>query len=549
VVGKGEPVSDHSTEAEVARAVSARLTERGPFSDDDCIMLIGSTVVGFGHARSDLDLLVSGPTPDRVPFHTFAEDRRVDVDFLYPHSWAETKGRVNACARSVTEPYDGSPPAPVEDRDWWSDHLWLYDRVVHGVPITERTAAGFLQGATPQSLATAIENYSLALCARMMQRARMHLRTGTVEAACQYECEALLAAVEAVAAARGLTFWSDRTILEKARRVQTPADSWDAEQVERLFADLVRRAWGGGADRTGEVPGVLRALLGPQMGGAVAAAGPDEPTGSGRLEAELADGWKAHVVSGEGFLLAPDRSLHRASPAVARFLVDRGGAGTLAWSAAAVLAATGALRLEPGGPVRPAVQPAAEPLRLLEVCGTPVAPSPESWLSSRISAQWNAMTVWSLSDDLHGAVESGQRNRVVPILRKAELFLRMMAMAVKGVRSDVTRSDAMDLQGCTLEGGFQRLLDAVYSDRPEDFRGLPELAVSVFSATMADCGLPARADMFERSRSFMKQLGDVRMWFRIAEAFDVPVRVPDLLMAKGAGGAAPSGSSVFVDAT
>jgi hypothetical protein len=319
--------------------------------------------------------------------------------------------------------------------------------------------------------------------------------------------------------------------------VQTPHDTWDAEQVERLFADLVRRAWGAGADRTGEVPGVLRALLGPENG-AVAAAGPDEPAGTGRLEAELADGWQAH-----------DRSLHRASPAVARFLVDRGEAGTLAWSAAAVLAATGALRLEPGGPVRPALRPAAEPLRLLDVCGTPVAPSAESWLSSRISAQWNAMTVWSLSDDLHGAVESGQRNRVVPILRKAELFLRMMAMAVRGVRSDVTRSDAMDLQGCALEGDFPRLLDAVYGDRPEDFRRIPELAVSVFSATMADCGLPARADMFERSRSFMKQLGDVRMWFRIAEAFDVPVRVPDLLMAKGAGGAAPSGSSVFVDAT
>jgi hypothetical protein len=125
----------------------------------------------------------------------------------------------------------------------------------------------------------------------------------------------------------------------------------------------------------------------------------------------------------------------------------------------------------------------------------------------------------------------------------------MMAMAVRCVRSDVTRSDAMDLQGCGLDGDFQRLHDAVYGDRPEDFRQLPALAVSVFSATMADCGLPARADMFERSRSFLKQLGDVRMWFRIAEAFDVPTRVPDLLMAKGAGGAAPSGSSVFVDAS
>ena len=536
---------DQSAEVAVARTVSARLTERGPFSDDDCVMLIGSTVVGFGHARSDLDLLVSGPTPDRVPFHTFAEDRRVDVDFLYPRAWAETKGRVNACARSVTEPLDGSPPAPVEDRDWWSDHLWLYDRVVHGVAITERTATEFLQGATTESLATAIEKYSLALCARMMQRARMHLRSGTVEAACQYECEALLAAVEAVAAARGLTFWSDRTILEKAKRVQRPGDSWDAEEIERLFADLVRRAWGAGPDRSDEVPGVLLALLGPEQGAeAASAAG-----AKGHLELRLVDGWKAHVVAGEGFLLAPDRSLHRVSPSVARFLVDRGEAGTLAWSAAAALAAAGAIVLEPGAPVRPAVQPSTERLRLLDVCRPPVAPSPESWLSSRIAAQWNAMTVWSLSDDLHGAVESGHRNRVVPILRKAELFLRMMAVAVQGVRSDVTRNVAMDLQGCALDGDFHQLLDAVYGERPEDFRRIPELAVPVFSATMAECGLPARADMFERSRSFMKQLGDVRMWFRLAEVFDVPTQVPDLLMAKGAGGAAPAGSSVFVDAS
>jgi len=247
--------------------------------------------------------------------------------------------------------------------------------------------------------------------------------------------------------------------------------------------------------------------------------------------------------------MAPDRSLHRVSPSVARFLVDRGEAGTLAWSAAAVLAATGAIRLEPGGPVRPAVQPAAEPLRLLDVCGSPVAPSPESWLSSRIAAQWNAMTVWSLSDDLHGAVESGQRNRVVPILRKAELFLRMMAIAVRGSRSDVTRNLAMDLQGCVLDAGFAELLDAACGERPEDFRRLPELAVSRFSAAMTDWGMPARPDMFERSRSFMKQLGDVRMWFRVAEAFDVPTRVPDTLVAKGAGSSTPAGSSVFVDAS
>jgi hypothetical protein len=167
----------------------------------------------------------------------------------------------------VTEPYEGTPPAPVEDRDWWSDHLWLYDRVVHGVPITERTAAEFLEGASSESLATAIGNYSRALGTRMMQRARMHLRAGMVEAACQYECEALLAAVEAVAADRGLTFWSDRTILEKAKRVQRPDDGWDAGHLERLFADLVRRAWGAGADRSDEVPGVLRALLGAEPDG------------------------------------------------------------------------------------------------------------------------------------------------------------------------------------------------------------------------------------------------------------------------------------------
>ncbi len=534
---------DRSTEADIARAVSVRLTERGPFAPDDCIMLIGSTVVGFGHARSDLDLLVSGPTPDRVPLHTFHGDRRIDVDFLYPEAWAQTKGRVNACARAVTEPFEGSPPAPVEDRDWWSDHLWLYDRVVHGVPITERTAAEFLDGASTQSLATAIGNYSRALCTRMIQRARMHLRIGTVEAACQYECEALLAAVEAVAADRGLTFWSDRTILEKARRVQRPDDEWDAEHIERLFADLAGRAWGTGPDRSDEVPGVLRALLGAE---------PADPAGvpaeGGHLEAQLADGWQAHVVAGEGFLLAPDRSLHRVSTSVARFLTDGGRGTALAWPAAAVLVATGALVLEPGGPVRPAVQPVAEPLRLLDVCHGPVAPSPESWLSSRIAAQWNAMTVWSLSDDLRGAVESEQRNRVVPILRKAELFLRMMAMAVQGVRPDAGRSLAMDLQGCVLDEGFRELLDGVYG-RPEDFRALPERAVEVFSAAMVAWGMPARPDMFEKSRSFMKQLGDVRMWFRVADAFGIPTQVPDTLVAKGAGSSAPAGSSVFVDAS
>ncbi len=336
---------DRSTEADVARAVSARLTERGALAPDDCIMLIGSTVVGFGHARSDLDLLVSGPTPDRVPLHTFHGDRRIDVDFLYPVAWAETKGRVNACARSVTEPYEGTPPAPVEDRDWWSDHLWLYDRVVHGVPITERTATEFLEGATPHLLATAIGNYSRALCTRMMQRARMHLRLGTVEAACQYECEALLAAVEAVAADRGLTFWSDRTILEKAKRVQRPDDAWDAAEIERLFADLAGRAWGAGPDRSDEVPGILRALLGAEPDGRA-----DEPAEGGHLEAHLTPGWQAHVVAGEGFLLAPDRSLHRVGTAVARFLADGGQSAALTWPAAAVLTATGALVLEPGGP-------------------------------------------------------------------------------------------------------------------------------------------------------------------------------------------------------
>ncbi len=159
------------------------------------------------------------------------------------------------------------------------------------------------------------------------------------------------------------------------------------------------------------------------------------------------------------------------------------------------------------------------------------------------------MTVWSLSDDLRGAVESEQRNRVVPILRKAELFLRMMAISVKGVRPDAGRSLAMDLQGCVLDEGFRELLDAVYSDRPEDFRQLPERAVSVFSAAMVAWGMPARPDMFEKSRSFMKQLGDVRMWFRVAEAFGIPTQVPDTLVAKGAGSSAPAGSSVFVDAS
>lgn len=536
---------DQSAELAVARAVSARLTERGPFEDDDCVMLIGSTVVGFGHARSDLDLLVSGGTSGRLPLHMFHEGRRVDVDFLYPSAWNETKGWVNACALSVTHPFEGRTPPPVDDRDWWADHLWLYDRVAHGVPITERTATEFLQGTTADILATAIGNYSRALCARMMRRARMHLRSSNIEAACQYQCEALLAAIEAVAAGRGITFWSDRTILEKAKRAQTPQDAWDAADIERLFSDLVRRAWGVGADRSDEVPGVLLALLGPDRREVSAAAG--AAPAAGQLEIQLVDGWKALVAAGEGFLMAPDRSLYSVSPSIARFLMDGGEAPALAWSAAAALAATGAIVLEPGGPARPAVQPSAERLMLPDVCPAPVAPSPESWVSSRIAAQWYAMTVWSLSDDLHGAVESEQRNRIMPILRKAELFLRMMTIAIKGVRSDVSRNVAMDLQGCVLTENFHQLLDVVYTERPEEFRRIPELAISVFSSAMADCGISARADMFERSRSFMKQLGDVRMWFRLSEAFGVPIQVPNTLAAKGGGSGAPASSSIFVD--
>lgn len=535
---------DQSSELAIARAVSARLTERGPFAADDCVMLIGSSVSGFGHARSDLDLLVCGSTPDRLPLHMFYEGRRVDVDFLYPSVWNETRGWVNTCARSITQPFEGRLPPPVDDRDWWADHLWLYDRVAHGVPITDRMAGAFLQDTTRDNLAAAIGNYSRALCARMMQRARMHQLTSDVEAACQYECEALLAAVEAVAATRGLTFWSDRTVLEKGRRVQTPEDRWDATDIERLFTDLVRRAWGAGTDRSDEVPGVVGALLGSGFDDDVSAAA--DATAIGRLQIELVDGWTAQVAGGKGFLLAPDRSLYVVNPSVARFVLDRGVTPSLARDVAAELVAVGAITLEPGGPARPVVQVPADRPALPGVCAIPVAPSPESWLSSRIAAQWYAMTVWSLSDDLHGSVESEQRNRIMPILRKAELFLRMMTIAITSVRSDVGRNVAMDLQGCVLDEGFHELLDLVYTPRPAEFRRIPELATSLFSSAMVACGMPARADMFERSRSFMKQLSDVRTWFRVSDGLGIPVQAPDTLLAKG-GGSTPSGNStIFV---
>lgn len=536
---------DRSSELEIARTVSARLAERGQFAEDDCVMLIGSSVSGFGHARSDLDLLVLGSTTGRLPLHSFHDGRRVDVDYLYASAWEETRGWVNAWARSMADPYQGRTPPPVDDREWWADHMWLYDRVVNSVPISERTATDFLKDATPELLSDAIHNYSRALCTRMVRRARMHHLAGNVAAACQYQCEALLAAVEAVAAARGITFWSDRTVLEKGRRVQTPEDPWDSDHIERLFADLVRRAWGSGTDRSAEVPAVLRALFGPEYGEELAS-DTDEPAPAGQLRIEPVQGWKAQVAGGEGFLLGPDRSLYTTSPSVARFVMDRGSATTLDWSAAAALASAGAVALEPDGRARPSLQHDVAHPRLSAACLTPAAPSPESWVSCRIAAHWYAMTVWSLSDDLHGAVESGHRNRVMPILRKSELYLRMMTIALGSVRSEVGRNIAMDLQDSTLGEGFDELLDLVYTERPEEFRDLPDRAVAVFGSVMEASGMPARADMFERSRSFMKQIADVRVWFRVSEGLGIPVEAPGTLLAKGAD-AAPGSSSVFVD--
>ncbi|MFH9005879.1 hypothetical protein ACH4E5_21950 [Streptomyces afghaniensis] len=538
---------DQSRELEIARTVSDRLRERGRFAEDDCVMLIGSSVSGFGHARSDLDLLVSGSTTGRLPLHTFHEGRRVDVDFLYPDAWEETKGWVNSWARSVTEPYEGRMPPPVDDREWWADHLWLYDRVVNSVPVTQRTAAEFLKDSSAELLSAAMDNYARALCTRMARRAVLHLRSGNVAAACQYQCEALLAAVEAVAAARGITFVSDRTVLEKGRRVQTPEDPWDSDHIERLFTDLVRRAWGVGADRTAEVPAVLTALLGPGYGDELQAATGDLPP-DGHLPMRLVEGWQAQVAGGEGFLLGPDRSVYATSPAVARFVMDQGVVPALGRPVAAELVATGAVVLEPDGRAAPALHGAVEQPTLSEVCMTPVAPSPEAWVSCRIAAHWYAMTVWSLSDDLYGAVESEHRNRVMPILRKAELYLRMMAVALKSVRSEVGRNVAMDLQGSALGTGFTELLDLADPERPEDLRRLPERAVSVFGSVMEAWGMPARADMFESSRGFMKQLADVRMWFRVSEGLGIPVKAPGTLLAKG-GGAAPGSSSVFADAS
>lgn len=536
---------DQANELEIARTVAARLTEGGRFAEDDCVMLIGSSVSGFGHARSDLDLLVSGSTAGRLPLHTFHEGRRVDVDYLYAGAWEETMGWVHAAARSPDLTRQGRTPPPVDDREWWADHMWLYDRVVNSVPITDRTAVDFMRDATPQLLSDAIYHYSRALCTRMVRRAHMHHLAGDVAAACQYWCEALLAAVEAVAAARGVTFWSDRTVLEKGRRVQTPEDAWDSDHIEKLFNDLVRRAWGAGEDRSKEAPAVLEALFGPAYAEELAqAAGPSDT--AGRLPVAPAPEWKGQVAGGAGFLMAPDRTLYTASPAAARFLMDGGSATTLDQPVVAELVSAGAVVLEPDGRDRLLVRRAEGRSRLAEAGPAPAAPSPEAWLSCRVAAHWYAMTVWSLSDDLHGAVESGHRNRVVPILRKAELYLRMMTIALANVRSEVDRNTAMDLQDTDIGEGFGELLGSVYTERPEEFQSLPERAVAAFGAVMEASGMPARADMFEQSRSFMKQVADVRVWFRVSEGLGIPVKAPATLLAKGAD-AAPGGSSVFAD--
>jgi hypothetical protein len=540
-------VLDQSHELEIARTVAARLRQGGRFADDDCVMLIGSSVSGFGHARSDLDLLVSGSTAGRLPMHSFHDGRRVDVDFLCPSAWEQTKGWVNTWARSVTEPYQGRTPPPVDDREWWADHLWLYDRVVNSVPITERVTPEFLKDSSADLLSAAIHNYSRALCLRMAGRAGVHLRSGNLPAGSQYLCEALLAAVEGVAAARGITFVSDRTVLEKGRRVQAPEDPWDAADVERLFNDLMRRAWGTGHDRSGEVPAVLEALLGAEFGAELEATAAGLPP-EGHLRLDLAEGWKAQVAGGAGFLLRPDRSLYATSPAVARFVMDRGAVPTLARPVADELLATGAAVVDLDGSAVPAVHRTAGHPPLSQVCTAPVAPSPEAWVSCRIAANWYAMTVWSLSDDLHGAVESGHRNRVLPILRKAEIYLRMMTVALGSVRSEVGRNVAMDLQADALGDGFLELLDLVGSERSEDFRRVPDEAVAVFGSVMEACGMPARADMFETNRGFMKQVADVRVWFRVSEGLGIPVEAPATLLAKG-GDATPGSSSVIAEPT
>jgi hypothetical protein len=527
---------DQAAELVIARAVAAHLTERGPLTPDDCVMLIGSSVSGFGHARSDLDLLVCGPTPGRLPLHMFYEGRRVDVDFLYPDAWHETRGRVNACARSVTEPFDGLVPPAVDDRDWWADHLWLYDRVVHGVPITENTAGELLRDATTERLSAAIENYCRALCLGMLGRSRLHRAAGNRAAAGQYACEALLAAVEAVAAARGVTFWSDRTVLEKGRRVHRPTDPWDPDGIEQLFSGLVRMAWNAGPDRTPELSGVVEALLGPL---------PADNAVPGVLRLELVGGWKAQVAGGAGYLLGPDRSLYRASSAAARFVAEAGAAATVSHAVAAELAAAGAAVIAPAAPIEAETDASLPWPNLPAACPVATAPSPESWLSSHVAAHWYAMTVWSLSDDLHGVIASGQPNRVMPILRKAEVFLRMMTIARMSGRREVNRNTAMDLQGCPLDAGFAELADLV--DAGELDR-VPPRAVEVFTAVMALSDMPAGADMFERSRAFMKQVADVRVWFRVSEGLGIPIEAPGTLLAKGAATPGGAHSAVVADA-
>src|SRR5689334_16998273 len=143
---------DQSSELSAARAASELLLQRGVIADGDCVMLIGATVTGYGHARSDLDLLVVGEEAGRRPLHMFYENRRIDLDYLDPEAWEKTKQWVDACAQSVTQQVAGCAPPSVDDRDWWADRFWLYDRVLHGVEITSRVRHRSLEGVTVSRL-------------------------------------------------------------------------------------------------------------------------------------------------------------------------------------------------------------------------------------------------------------------------------------------------------------------------------------------------------------------------------------------------------------
>ena len=532
-----------------ARAACTLLRERGLLRDDDAVMLIGATVSGFGHSRSDLDLLVLGSEMERLPLHTFLDDRRVDVDFIDPKTWYSTIQSISAMAGGA-DGARGETLAPIEDRDWWSDRFWLYDRVLHGIVLFGSDAANrFRMGASRQILSTAIANYWSEMCQAMMLRASMHRMCGNMESACQYEFDSLLAAADACSASRGVVFWSDRAVLARLKLAHENSDPWDVEGIESILTNLLRGAWGQGPDGPGDVVEAISLLLGTEREGQFQA---DFPAVTG-LRLEFVPGWKEELVGGDAFLLSPDNSLYSASPAAARLLHDSIEANGQITHPPQVtrlvvgeLLAAGAAVCHPSTNADNSVVVSSSAASfLLDACQRPLATSPGNLLSSRVAAQWYCITLWSLLDDLQGAVESHLLNRIIPILRKIELHLRMLTLAMTAIRSNVTRNLAMDLADYRVEHGFVDLLGLVQS-HDEDIRSVPKRVGAVVEKTMMMFDLPVRADMFERGRNFRRTIGDVRKLLKVADSFGLQLDVPPAMAAKGAS-VDSTGSTLYLD--